>query len=207
PKSNIIVRYVEFMDIFPVLNDGRKVANVLLEALYWKQYSIPDIVLIPCNSIHIAYNYLTQAFGDRFIHINQAVITTIDQERRQGLFLILGTSTTINAGFYQEGLRQLGYGAISLPPEDQTWLDNFIFDELVRGTMNFGHLQTLRELEARYLRLLGVDHVILACTELCYLTRVFSKPEPYEVDSLQALHDAGLERLQYLFENRSNHAN
>lgn len=53
---------------------------------------------------------------------------------------------------------------------------------------------------------LAADHVILACAELCYLVRVFSRPKSYEIDSLQALHDAGLSRLHYLMEGGLSHA-
>lgn len=196
--------------ILPALFSVKKTADILLDALALYRSDLCDLcdlLLIPCNSVHIAAHRLTQTFGNRFLPIEKAVFSMIRREGRRGRFLILGTSTTIEAGFYQKGLHQLGYIALTLPAEAQTWLDGFIFNELVRGIMNIGHLQTLRKLESRYLRLLGADHVILACTELCYLTRVFSKSKSYEVNSLQALHDAGLERLQNLLETRSNHAN
>ena len=84
--------------------------------------------------------------------------------------------------------------------------DDFIFNELVDGKMDAMHLKALREQEHRYMKLLGADHVILACTELCYLVQVFSCPLACEIDSLQALHDAGIERLQAHIKEESAHA-
>ena len=90
----------------------------------------------------------------------------------------------------------MGCESLVLPLGAQAELDDFIFNDLVSGKMESSHLYFLRELEHRYMEQLGADHVILACTELCYLVQMFSHPLACEVDSLQALHDAAMERLQ-----------
>ncbi|WP_411727554.1 aspartate/glutamate racemase family protein [Methyloglobulus sp.] len=198
--------FVDANHIIPILTNRIRVASIVLDALQSIGNPVPDLVLIPCNSVHIASPHLTQAFGDSFIPIDQAVLSMIRREHRHGRFLILGTTTTVEAGFYQEGLCRLGCEALTLPADAQAQLDEFIFRELVYGPMNPEHLQTLRELEFHFKHRLAADHVILACTELCYLVRVFSQPKSYEVDSLQALHDAGLSRLHYLMEGGLNHA-
>lgn len=196
PYVKLIARYVDVNDVLPHLQDGRRVAEILLEALLSPKYPVPDLVLIPCNSVHIASPYLERAFHNSFVPIDEAVISLIGRKERKGRFLILGTSTTVESGMYQEGLRSLGCESLVLPPDAQAEFDDFIFNDLVNGKMDASHLSTLREVEQRYMKLLGADHVILACTELCYLVQVYSHHLACEVDSLQALHDAGIERLQ-----------
>ena len=206
PTHRLYARFVDVCDIVPVLRDSRKVADILLHALLSPRDPPPDIVLVPCNSVHIASPHLRHAFRDRFVPIDEAVMTLINREGRKGRFLILGTSTTVESGIYQEGLRRLGCESLVLPSEAQAEIDDFIFNDLVNGKMDASHLNILRDSEHRYMPLLNADHVILACTELCYLVQVFSRPLPCEVDSLRALHDAGIERLQAHVKKEPVHA-
>lgn len=206
PSASLVARYVDVNDVLPYLRDDRKLAEILLEALLSPKCSVPDLILIPCNSVHIASPYLKQTFGDHFVPIDDAVMSLIGRKERKGRFLILGTSTTVESGMYQEGLRRMDCESLILPLDVQVNFDNFIFSDLVKGEMDASHLNTLRELEHLYMEKLGADHVILACTELCYLVQVFSHPLACEVDSLQALHDAGIERLQACAIEEAAHA-
>lgn len=206
PSAQLVTRFVNVNDVLPVLRDDKRVAEVLLEALLSPKYPVPDLILIPCNSVHIASPYLKQTFGDHFVPIDESVMLLIGREKRKGRFLILGTGTTVGSGMYQEGLCRLGCESLILPPEAQAAFDDFIFNDLVNGKMNASHLNNLRELEHHHMEQSGADHVILACTELCYLVQVFSLHLACEVDSLQALHDAGLDRLQALMKEEPAHA-
>lgn len=207
-KSVVITEhYVAANCIIPNLAHAQSVRDALIDALMLGMLAPSKLILIPCNSVHIATPALKQAFGDSFIPIDEVTISQINRDGRRGRFLILGTSTTVESGMYQDSLRRLGCESVVLPPSAQAAFDDFIFKELVMGEMNASHLHTLRELESRYMELLGADHVILACTELCYLVQMFSTPLGCEVDSLQALHDAGIERLQTLLGDGLNHAN
>lgn len=136
--------------VVPVLSSATKLGDILLEVFTLRQKVRPDLLLIPCNSVHIASTHLIQAFGDRFVPIDEAVFSMILREGRRGRFLILGTITTVEAGFYQEGLCRLGCEAITLPADAQTMIDDFIFRDLVYGPMNHGHLHILRELESLF---------------------------------------------------------
>ena len=206
-RARVIARSVNTKDIISALDDNRRVAEILFHALLFPDERTPEVILIPCNSVHNASPFLKHDLGDAFIPIDEATVSLINQTGRQGRFLILGTSTTVKSGMYQEPLLRLGCESIVLPPNIQASFDDFIFEELVNGKMTDTHLQTLRELELRYMELFGANHVILACTELCYLVQVFSQPLACEVDSLQALHDAGIERIKTLLRKGKNYAN
>lgn len=197
PTVRIYSRFVDLCSILPVLRESRKVAEVLLHVLVSPQGPVHDLVLIPCNSVHIGSPYLKQILGDCFVPIDEAVISLIGREGIKARFLILGTSNTVESGMYQEGLRLLGCESVVLPLDAQEELDDFIFNDLVGGEMEPSHLCFLRKFECHYMEQMGADYVILACTELCYLVQVFSNLLVCEVDSLQALHDAAMERLKY----------
>ena len=203
----IVEHHVGAERVIPVLSHAQKIWKILQDALISRQQVSYELILIPCNSVHIATTYLKRVFGDSFVPIDEATISQIEYDGRQGRFLILGTNTTVGSDMYQGGLRRLGFESVVLPPSAQASFDDFIFKELVSGEMTSSHLHALRALELQYMELLGADHVILACTELCYLVQVFSCPLACEVDSLQALHNAGIERLQFLLRDDSNYAN
>lgn len=188
------------------LGESESVGDILLNSLAPQMVEHYQFIMIPCNSVHVASRYLRQCFGNRLIEIDEAVIALLARDARKGRFLILGTSTTVESGMYQDGLHRMGCESLVLPPEAQADFDDFIFNNLVSGKMEMSHLRVLRELEHRYMKLLGADYAILACTELCYLVQVFSHPLALEVDSLQALLDAGIERLQALVREESVHA-
>ena len=206
-SAKIYPRFVNANDIIPILHDGRRIAEMLLHVVLSPDDKLPDILLIPCNSVHISTPQLKLTLDDSFVPIDYATISLIERDGRQGRFLILGTSTTVESSMYQNALRRLGFESVVLPPRAQASFDDFIFKELVNGEMTASHLHAFRDLESQYMRLLGAEHVILACTELCYLVQVFSTPLACEVDSLQALHNAGIERLQIILRDRSNYAN
>ncbi|MDP2816127.1 MAG: aspartate/glutamate racemase family protein [Rectinemataceae bacterium] len=165
----VVEHHVDAAYVIPVLSHEWKVRDILLDAITPQLRPPHELILIPCNSVHIASPYLKQTFGDHFIPIDEAVMSLISREGRKGRFLILGTSTTVKSGMYQEGLRRLGCESLVLPPEVQTEFDDFIFNDLVNGKMDASHLYALRKLEHRYMERLEADHAILACTELCYL--------------------------------------
>ncbi|MCI0564694.1 MAG: hypothetical protein MN733_40010, partial [Nitrososphaera sp.] len=81
--------FVDANRIIPVLSENTKVARLLLKAL---GNHVPDLVLIPCNAVHVASSQISHVFGDRFIPIDEAVFAMIHREDRQGRFLILGTA-------------------------------------------------------------------------------------------------------------------
>ena len=193
--SDFTLPYIDAAVIVRALSDAKRVANVLLDALLSAPHESADLVLIPCNSVHVANPYLGDVFGARFVSIDQAVMASIRRMGRKGRFLILGTSTTIQSGIYQKGLDSLGCDSVSLPQGIQERFDSFIFNELVAGRMRAMHLLRLRKLELHYKNALAVDYVILACTELCYLVQVFSEALPWEIDSMQALGVAGVDYL------------
>lgn len=189
-------RFVDANCVLPVLQDSKQIAKILLHSLLNPSCPLPSMVMIPCNTVHIATPHLKKVFGNRFFPIDEAVLELITRERKKGRFLILGTSTTVESCMYHNGLNRLACEAVTLPADAQKKLDHFIFNDLLKGPMSFSHLKELRDIELHYKNLLNADYVILACTELCYLVQMFSKPLDWEIDSMQALLDMGIERLQ-----------
>lgn len=126
---SIVEHHVAAECVIPVLPQVWKVLDILLDALTPQQRVSYELILIPCNSVHIASPYLKQSLGDRFLPIDEPVMSLLDREGRKGRFLILGTSTTVESGMYQEGLRRFGCESLVLPPEAQAEFDDFIFNE------------------------------------------------------------------------------
>lgn len=204
--ADINLPWFDAAEVINALCDERQLAEIMLFGLTTSPGRSSDVVLIPCNSVHIATPYIKSSLGERFIAIDQAVITSILQAGLKGRFLILGTSATLQSGIYQNGLSLIGCESVGLPSRVQVEFDQFIFNELVSGEMKEAHLHWFRLLESQYKYLLSADYVVLACTELCYLVQTFSDALPWEIDSMQALVDAGVERLRQISLATASHA-
>lgn len=204
--ADINLPWFDAAGVIGVLCDARQLAKMILSGLTTSPDRSSDVVLIPCNSVHVATPYIKESLGERFIPIDQAVIASILRAGLKGRFLILGTSATFQSGIYQNGLNLIGCESVGLPARVQIEFDQFIFNELVCGEMEEAHLHWFRLLESQYRYLLSADYVILACTELCYLVQMFSDALPWEVDSMQALGDAGIERVRQIPLTTASHA-
>jgi len=68
--------------VISALSNSQKLWGILLDALTQQQWAPHDLILIPCNSAHIASPYLKHAFHDRFVPIDEAVMSLIGREGR-----------------------------------------------------------------------------------------------------------------------------
>jgi aspartate/glutamate racemase len=168
-----------------------------LDALI-ERLKIPEsLIAIPCNSVHIISDRL-QHKHIRFVPIHHVVADAIREKNDVRKVLILGTSTTIYSSIYQKLLGTHDCRCI-LPTEDeQAWVDSLIFDKLLHNHFNAEDFEKLTSIQKAYLDSCVADHVILACTDLCYLNQKYGKVMSCQTDSLDALVNAVIKKVERL---------
>jgi len=124
-----------------------------------------DIIVLATNTIHLVSAAIKSAISIPFLHIANATGEAIKAEGLTKVAL-LGTRFTMEKDFYSSILENT-YGLEVIIPntEERDYLQNLIFDELVKGVFTAkakaACAQLIEALKAR-----GAEGVILGCTEL-----------------------------------------
>ncbi|MEM7749241.1 MAG: amino acid racemase [Pseudomonadota bacterium] len=123
-----------------------------------------DFLICPDNTIHQAFDYVSERSPRPWLHIVDAVQDEASQQGFKKLGL-LGTTWLMASSVYPAKLTQHGI-QVEIPPEDQrAELGRIIMDELVNSKFLSASIDYYRraidDLKAR-----GCDAVILGCTEI-----------------------------------------
>lgn len=148
--------------------------------------SLSTILTIPCNSVHIVSNKLQSTFPG-FLPIHETTINNLEKRVKKKSVLLLATSMTIQSGIYQNLLSEKGFQWLTPSRNEQEWLDSLIFTQLVKNQFSKSHYQELINMQYRFLEKGQVEHVVLACTDLCYLNQKYGTYMPWQTDSLDSL--------------------
>ncbi|HEX5257646.1 MAG TPA: amino acid racemase [Sphingomicrobium sp.] len=168
------------------------VADLMLRSAEGLQRVGAQLLVAPCNTIHAAFDLVTERSPLPWLHIAEpvAVAAAAAGYRRIGL---LGTRATMEASFYPERLAGHGVDCIIPPPSRRTAIDAIIFDELVKGIASDRarsfFQEIIREFEEE-----GCEAVGLCCTELPLVISAEHATLPL-LDSVELLAEAALERL------------
>jgi aspartate racemase len=118
------------------------------------------VIAIPCNTTHHWYRELAQASRAPILHIADAALARVPQDRP---VMLLATRGTLVSGFYQRALALRATECVLPSPEQQQLVDKCI--ALVKA----GEARSAAKLMAGLLenvRKRGVRALLLACTEL-----------------------------------------
>jgi len=96
------------------------------------------------------------------IHIADAAADELDGRQRVAL---LGTPWTMELPFFREHLAERGYDVVVPEADDRERLGRSVFDELSHGVVR----DDTRAYYVELIERLGVDAVVLACTEMTLL--------------------------------------
>lgn len=148
-----------------------------------------DFAICPDNTCHLAWSEFSERSPIPWLHIGQVVAA---EARRNGFKRagLLGTRFTMNGPMYPEVFREHRMEALPPSNDDQTIVDDAIWNELVHGSFPETSRLRYNEVIAR-LRSAGCDCVILGCTEIPLLVRADDCPLP-TLDSTRLLAKAAV---------------
>ena len=157
---------LEFMDA----DDLAGMADFLLEAIGRLARAGADFGLISANTPHIVFDDVAPKSPIPLISIVEATCATAKTQNLRRLALF-GTRYTMQANFYPKVFSREGIALLVPGREDQDYLHEKYFSELVPGKFlpetRAGLLAILDRMKAKS----GIDGVILAGTELPLILR------------------------------------
>ncbi|MGN6800077.1 MAG: aspartate/glutamate racemase family protein [Gaiellaceae bacterium] len=121
-----------------------------------------DVFVLACNSLHTVWDQIVGGLSIPTIHIADAAADELDGRTRVGL---LGTPWTMELPFFRERLAARGFDVVVPSDDDRELLGRSVFDELSFGIVR----DETRAYYAGLITRLGVDAVVLACTEMTLL--------------------------------------
>jgi aspartate racemase len=123
-----------------------------------------DFALIATNTMHKVFAEVSRAAPLPLLSIIEA---TARRARTLGLARLglLGTSYTMDDGFYHQAMAGFGITIESPPHADQAELHRIIVEELVRGQLEESSRHTYQKAIAS-LQQAGAQGIILGCTEI-----------------------------------------
>ena len=130
-----------------------------------------DFVVIASNTLNSLVNSIEPKVGLPFLRIYNAVGSRV---RAAGMkkVALLGTSYTMEASFYRDTIeRNYGIKVVVPTKEERDYINNAIFDELVKNDVRFDTRVEFMKIIHRMIEEQKVEGVILGCTEIPLLIK------------------------------------
>jgi aspartate racemase len=170
--------------------DWEGVAGLLLKSVEKVARAGADFAICPANTTHEAFGFLRPRSPIPWLHIVKVVA---EAARSRGLSKlgILGTRFLMEGNVYREILSDHAIEAVIPVAEQRERINSFIFEELVKGTLESSTREYFRGVVAD-LASAGCDGVVMACTEIPLILRPADVAVPL-LDSTRLLAKAALE--------------
>ena len=174
----IIIYSVSFQDYVDWPKAGRwdLIAQGLGQAARQLQAAGADFIIIATNTMHLVVEEIRAQIEIPVLSLLDVVGDAI-QARGLGTVGLLGTAFTMGSHFYQDALQKRSIQVLTPDAEDQRYVNQVIYDELVNGTLRdesrAGYLNVIEKLAQR-----GAQGIILGCTEIPLLIKPGDTPLP-----------------------------
>ena len=123
-----------------------------------------DLLLICSNTMHRVAGEIEAEIKVPLLHIADAAAEEIKKRNMERVGL-LGTSFTMEQGFYRERLQDHGIDVMVPAEEERRVVHQVIYRELIAGIFSKESREQYQEIIDR-LRLNGAEGVVLGCTEI-----------------------------------------
>ncbi|MGI9647424.1 MAG: aspartate/glutamate racemase family protein [Acidimicrobiia bacterium] len=165
-SADLIIRSYNFAAIEELQEQDRwEEAGLLLAADAFRlQEAGAEVILLCTNTMHLVAPAIEAAIDVQFLHLADATAAAIiaaDVKR----VALLGTSYTMEHGFYIERLEWAGLKVIVPGADDRTMCHDVIFDELVKGIIRDESRSRLVSLIESLVKE-GAEGVVAGCTEI-----------------------------------------
>ncbi len=145
------------------ITDERLVRQQLIAGVQRLESAGCDLIVIPCNTVHVYYNEMQAATTVPIFNIveetKQQVLAS--GYTRLGMF---ASASTRRLGLYQKIFTQAGLALIEPTDEQQAVLDRVI-EHVMGGNQKSDDVIALKDIARDYLRN-GAEAVVMGCTEI-----------------------------------------
>jgi len=173
-------------------DDWRAVAEMILASAEKLAKAGADFLIVPDNTIHRAFAYVTPRSPLPFLHIAEVVAT--EAAARGFVRLgITGTRYLVESDVYPSALSARGIAFVRPNAAERQEIHRIIMDELVHGVFKPGAVTYFQRTIARMKNDDACDAVVLGCTEIPLVVNDDNAPLP-TLDSTRLLARAALQR-------------
>ena len=180
-----LANYVEFI----TQGNWHGVAELMLHSARSLQRAGAEFLICPDNTIHQAFPYVLPSSPLPWLHIAEEVAKDAKRRGFQKVGLT-GTKFLVRGPVYPEKLEEMGIRYLKPAEAEQDRINQFIFEELVRGNVGPDSLSYFQQVIDGFKRR-GCDAVVLGCTEIPLLVNDSNSPLP-TLDSTRILSRAAL---------------
>lgn len=165
-SARLILYSVNFQDAYDLHHrkDFEGQRNLLLNAAMKLKAAGAEGLILCANTTHKYADYIEEKTGLPLIHIADETARVI-QEKGISTVGLTGTATTMQESFYADRLMKYGIKTLVPSPEEQAYIHNAIFDELVKDILLDSTRQRLIDI-MNELKNKGAEGIILGCTEI-----------------------------------------
>jgi aspartate racemase len=179
----------DYMRFFSKL-DWEGAAGLLLKSAERVASAGADFAICPANTAHEAFKFIGSRSPIPWLHIVE-VVGDAAAQRGWSKLGILGTRFLMDSNLYPEILSKRRIEAVLPGAEQRKQINNFIFEELVRGNFKSSTREYFRS-AAVDLANRGCDAVVMGCTEIPLILDQEDVEVPL-LDSTRLLANAALE--------------
>lgn len=169
-SAKIVIYSVDFDEIEKLQHTGDwdKTAEILSLAAKNIENASADFLLICTNTMHKVVPIIQKNINIPIIHIADATAKVLQKDNIKKVGL-LGTAFTMKEDFYKNRITEnFGINVIVPSEEDIKIIHKIIYEELCLGIIKDESRQRYLEIIEK-LAILGVEGIILGCTEICML--------------------------------------
>lgn len=160
-----------------------------------KQQSLlkPAFFVLICNTAHYAFDKLQAATDIPIMNMLEETVKEIKRIKPDAKKVgLLATRGTVEAGLYDDYIKQAGYEEIKPTPEIVDKTEDLIYHNIKENGHSDG--KEFHELVRQMVEEMGADVVILGCTELSYAQEMNPETEFPVADSQSIIVDRSLEK-------------
>lgn len=186
-SAEIALRSLDFNRVVELQKAGRwdDAGTLLGEAGAGLARAGAECVLICTNTMHLVAEPVARLSGVQLIDIIDETAAALKTDGRKRP-LLLATRYTMEHGFYAERMARHGIEVVVPDCDARGDVHNIIFDELCQGLIADRSRERYLDIIAKS-QALGVDSVILGCTEISLLVDPDALPLPgYDSTAIHA---------------------
>jgi aspartate racemase len=168
-SAKIVLYSVDFepMEMMQRSGEWEAAGEVLADAASAVERAGADFLVLCTNTMHKVAEAISRRSTIPLLHIAEPTARAV-RERHIRRVALLGTSFTMEEGFYRERLEAEGLEVLVPNKPDREEIHRIIFEELCLGEIRAQSKESFREIIDRVASR-GAEGVILGCTEIGFL--------------------------------------
>jgi len=143
--------------------DEEELKKYLFKGLQDLERGGADIIIIPCNTVHIFYKEMQQAIHIPIFNIVDETVKHIQKQELKKIGIFSSESTN-RTGLYVSALREMDVTSVTASVAQQQVL-NRVIEHVMGGHQGVNDVLELKEIMRNFLKQ-DADAIVLACTEL-----------------------------------------